>query len=452
LWSRDIVLRLVAQLSLVAFVFGWTQKAMARVHTAPFVVPGSKILSATHYPVSMYRLYRTDATGKAVPIPFQIDEINQWGDFVLPNGGPITANTGNGIFDAQDELAFMGEDVGPVEAPTKWDGTAPTLVFEIRVSYPGKNPAGPNDGAVYLAVFFQPAPELSPKKYVHFDAKKAEIITSRYRYGFDPKNWLVARRVEMKAAKAGPDGAPPPWIPLLESTTFFMRADLKYFLTVEANHRSVDSQLEAYKIGPVRSIVRISFHYTFLRLNFELGMYTEVSFFSNAVYLPAIMYNPIDGRKSLNRGSGFYYGMAMRENPKDIKIESNMPQYESKSLLPAFGKKTVEPLYWVAASAVDRLLYVEIIPSLQMRENGAAPMLYREEISGEAVKSRRFDTPGELGSSPVNMALYFDLTKFTEGEHLMAFKLYFDNINEPERLASFRELGKWDVNARRIRQ
>lgn len=447
------MLRLLAQLALCVFLISGETKASAGgIHTAPVVVTGTKVLSATHYPISMYRLYRTDTHGKALPIPFQIDEINQWGDYVLPDGGAITSATGNGIFDAQDELAFMGEDVGPVQTPTEWDGPRPTLVFEVRIRFQGKNPSGPNEGAVYLAIFFQPPPEASVKKYVHFDPKEAEVVTSRYRYGFDPQNWLVARHVEMKAAKADKQDVPPPWIPLLESTTFFMRADLRYFLTVEANHRSVDSKLEAYKIGPVRSIVRISFVYTFLKLNFELGMYTEVSFFSNAVFLPAVMYNPIDGRKALNRGSGFYYGMALRENPKDIKIETNMPDYEKSSLFRAFGSKPEEqPLYWLSATTPDKLLYVEIIPSLQMRASGAAPMLYREDLSGESVKKRRFDNPGELGKSPVNMALYFDLTRFTEGEHLMAFKLFFDNVNDPSRLAAFQNIGKWDVFASRIR-
>ncbi len=445
------MLRLFSQLTLCAFVLGVAGKAFATIHVAPVVVTGSKILLATHYPISMYRLYRSDANGKGILIPFQIDEINQWGDYVLPDGGTITSQTGNGMFDPQDELAFMGEDVGPVAAPTQWDGGRPTLIFEVRVSFQGKNPHGESEGAVYLGVFFQPAPEPSPKKYVHFDPKHAEIATSRYRYGFDPKNWLVARRVEMKINTPEKNGDGKSWLPLLESTTFFMRADLKYFLTVEANHRSVDSQLEAYKIGPVRSIVRISFHYKFLKLNFELGMYTEVSFFSNAVYLPAVMYNPIEGRKALNRGSGFYYGMAMRDNPKDIKIDTNMPPYQKENILKSLVKNSaVEPLYWLSASTPDRLLYIEIIPSNQMRASGATPMLYREELSGESVKSRRFENPSELGASPVNMALYFDLTKFTEGEHLMAFKLYFENVNDPNRLSSFRNLGKWDIFASRV--
>ncbi len=425
------------------------------IHTAPVVMQGLKVKPVTHYPINMYRLFRTDeASGKAVAIPFQIDEINEWGDYVLPEGGQVTAKTGNGIFDLQDELAFMGDDVGPVRQPTAWDGAKPSLVFEIKLSFRGvakgdKNIAGEQEGAVYLAVYFQNPPKLADKSYVIFNREQAEVVTSRYRYGFDQQNWLVARRVEM--LKKGTEGKPE-FVPLLDSTTFYMKADLKYFLTVEANHRSINSALEAYKTGPVRSLVRISFHYTFLKLNFELGMYTEVSFFSNAVYLPAILYNPLDGKKSLNSGSGFYYGMALKDNPSAYKIDSNMPTYKKSGILDLFtGSNKAEPLYWITASGNDRMLYMEISPSKEMRSAGAVPMVYKEDKPGADIKDRSKEQPSPLGGSPVNMALYFDMTKFSEGEHIMAFRLFFENVNEEKRLTAFKQLSLWDIAATRLK-
>ena len=425
--------------------------AAAMVHSAPVIIKGQLIKAVTRYPLRMYRLFRTDAaTGKAVIIPFQIDEINEWGDYVLPEGGTVTAKTGTGIFDIQDELSFMGDDVGPATAPRDW-GTLgkPAIVFEVRLSYKGRNPSGDSLGAVYLGVYFQNPPQLSPRSYVSFDRPHAEVLTSRYRYGFDQKNWLVARHVDMLRPGPTPE-SPPEFVPLLASSTFYMRADLKYFLTVEANHRSIDSLLEAYKTGPIRSIIRISFHYNFLKLNFELGMYTEVSFFSNAVYLPAILYNPLDGQKSLNSGSGFYYGMALTDNPRDLKIESNMPIYKKSGILDFFSKKSTESIYWITASAPDRMLYMEISPSPLMRQRGAVPMLYTEPVLGSAVVDRNALEPGELGQGPVNMALYFDMTKFTEGEHAMAFRLFFENVNDEKRLQAFKTIGDWTIGAARI--
>jgi hypothetical protein len=179
-------------------------------------------------------------------------------------------------------------------------------------------------------------------------------------------------------------------------------------------------------------------------------MYTEISFFSNAVYLPAILYNPLNGKKSLNKGSGFYYGMALRENPKTFKIDTNIPAYKPTGFLDMFsGSSKTESLYWIMASGEDRMLYMEISPSKEMQAAGALPMLYKEEVDGPSIANRGGIEPAPLGKSPVNMALYFDMTNFTEGEHIMAFRLFFENSNDEKRLAAFKNLSNWDIAVKR---
>ncbi len=442
----------VSCIGLLFWFASWIPRAAATIHTSPVVIQGSRIIQTTQYPLDSYRLFKSDGKGNAVPIPFQIDEINSWGDYVLPEGGSVTAKTGNGVFDIQDELSFMGDDVGPVKMPDHWGQGKPALTFEIILTSTIKNPAGDQQGAVYLAVFFKNPPPLSDRKYVNFDISQAEVTTSRYRYGFDKKNWLVARRIDMRIpTPQGDMTSKPDWTPLIESTTFYMRADLKYFLTINASHRSINSELEAFKVGPIRSITRISFHYSFLKLNFELGMYTEVSFFPNAVYLPAILYNPLEGKKALNGGSGFYYGMAMRDNPGDLNIKTNMPPYQINSHKGIFKSESAsENNYWITASAKDRMLYVELTPSVDMKLRGAIPHLYQEHILGRDAVSRNREEPGPLGEGPVNMALYFDMTRFNEGEHSMSFRLYFENLNAPDRLAGFKNLATWLVESRRL--
>jgi len=423
----------------------------------PVVIYGSQIRAATGRLIGTYRVFRNDGTGKAVPIPFQIDELNSDGDYVLDQGSPITAATGNGLFDLQDELAIMGDDIGPAERPTQFEGGTPAEVYEIRFDYRGlPMPPAPwapakNAGAVYIAIFPRNAPPVSPRRYVVFDRPNAEVKTTRYRYGFDQKNWLVSRRVEMKVPdpKPGQD----PYMPILDSTTFFLRADLKYFLTFEANHNSVSSELEAFKTGPVRTIVRITYYYTILRLNFQLGMYTEISFFSNAIFLPAVLYNPIDGPSALNSGSGFYYGLALKDNPRDYKIQTNMQPWQESGLI-NFLKSPFErmlPMYWLSALGKDRMLYMELTPSQQMAKLGAAPTFYREDKSGEEIRPRGNDAARPLGKSPVNLAMNFDLTKFAEGDHLVSFRMYVDNLLDEQRIESYKLMNRWVVYAQRVK-
>lgn len=455
----------------------------AVIHSAPVVIPGFKVRQGILYPVNMYRLYKTEADGTPVPIPFQIDEINKDGDYVMEVGAAELRQS-NGIFDLADELVFMGDDAGPLVRP-KWKGTPPTHVIEIRLSELPKRSvdgsskdvaAGKKErrvGAVYLAVFFKNPPPRSTKRYVSYDKDNAAVVTSRYRYQFNQQNYLVVRGIEMipsGTSQLDTSGTSPlknepvpdpkaksrliadqKFIPLVDSSTFYLKADLKYFITLEVNHSALNTALEGYKIGPVRVIVRVSFIYSFLKLNFELGMYTEVSFFSNAVFLPAILYNPLNGEKSLNRGSGFYYGFSMVDDPGLLDVETNMPTYATPQFLDVLkGKQKTEPTYWISAVSKDRMMYVEIIPSKEMRAAGSIPSIFIDKIVGNNLRSRAQDKALPLGQSPVNMALFLDLTKLTEGEHLTTFRLFFENVYDPAKLNDFKSLDRWRIEATRI--
>ena len=424
------------------------------IHTAPVIIPGKLIRAAVRYPLSMYRLYRYGVNGRAESIPFQIDELNEFGDFILDKGTEPNSKESNGIFDEVDELSFMGDDVGPAIKPISWPEGVPSSIYEIKLNPPhtvGVNMvAVQRPGAVYLAVFLRNAPTYSTKKYVVFDAPQSEVTTSRYRYGFDQKNWLVSRRVEVTDAKN-----PRSFDPILSTTTFYLRADFKYFLTFELNHNSIESSLEAYKTGPIRTIVRISFHYNILRMKLDLGMFTEVSFFSNAVYLPAVIFNPIDSPKSLNSGSGMYYGMSFVENPQKYDIQTNMPEYQlgNSKIFDFFKSKKINSPsndYWISARGPDRMMYLEFTPSKSLQEAGVAPTLYRENMSSKEILSRNNKIPNALGKSPVNLGVYFDITKFTEGNHVMGFRLFFENVNDQNRLDVFKSLNQWNYTTTRF--
>ncbi len=434
------------------------------LHSAPIIITGSLITPILRYPLASYRVFHSSPSGKATIIPFQIDEINDTGDFVLDQGSNITSDTGNRIFDAQDELSFMGDDVGPVVEPTIWPTKKPHIVFELRVRHPVKNPMGAQMGAVYVGIYFGGAPELSKKKYVVFNRAEAQVQTSRYRYKFDQKNWLVASNVEVSVN----DKEPVQYEKILDSTTFYMKGDLKYFITVEANHRSIESELEAWKSGPIRSIVRVTFHYSLLKLKLELGMFTEISFFSNSVSLPAVMYSPIDGQKSLNAGSGMYYGLAFHDNPSEYAIESNMNPFvpnspgaaaellkSGKNFLGNLIGNKPEPmpsngLYWISLQGKNRTMFFEITPSPELQGTGLAPTFYRENIAASELAIRSNDLISPLGKSPVNVGIWLDATKISDGEHSIGFRLFFENVLAPERLEVFKGLHDWLYEVRRI--
>ncbi len=182
------------------------------VHKAPIILPAYTLRELSGYPINTYRVFRS-VQGKAEAIPFQIDEMTRYEDFVLDQGASPNMHEGDGVFDNADELSFMGEDVGDIAPITSWIGPAPDLSYELKAEHPsGKK------GAIYVGIWFSRAPPLSNKSYVSFNLPQAKISTSRYAYYFDPKNYLVVKGIDVLN-----DGKPRR---LVETCRFFLNADL----------------------------------------------------------------------------------------------------------------------------------------------------------------------------------------------------------------------------------
>ena len=409
------------------------------IHRAPIIIPAWKVKRISGYELEQYRVFRSSPTGKAVTIPFQIDEMNSVGDFVLPKGSAPNHNTGNKIFDVYDELSIMGQDVGPNKEPTVWDFDPPTYLYQLTFSKNGKS------GAIYIGIYFKNPPPLSQKKYIIFDSKEGNIRTSRYNYKFDNKNHLITKSISLQDKKTNSIGKE-----LIDSSTFAMKADLKYFLTLKANHRSVESRQEAWKSGPIRTIIRVDFVYNFLKLKIKIGMYTEVSFFANAVVLPAIIYNPLDS-KNLNSGSSFYYGFKLVENPSSLNIQTNMPKWKPESLFDILlTKNKKQSKYWVSMHNNDAMLYFELILSKQMINLENIPKLYQKNIDGPAFTNISNDKIFDIDNSPINIGIHFDLKKFNKGDNLIAFYLFFENEKNLKQLEEMKNRHLWQYTLKRI--
>ena len=436
-------------LGLLSCQFCYSATALAGIHRAPIIIQARKIKVTTQFPVRSYRAFRTGSNGEAIAIPFQIDEVNKIGDYVLSEGPQPNGGSGDGVFSELDELSFMGDDVGPVQKPSKWPGgQQPNAVYEVKLTPPAEAPEA-KEGAIYLAAFLQNPPPIVDQKYVVFNLQSGEVLTSRYRYKFDQKNYMVVSGVDMIKSEENPKKDS---VPMIDSSTFYAKVDLKYFLTLQVNHRTVNSRLEAFKTGPIRTIVRVIFFYQFLKLNFEVGMYTEVSFFSNSVILPAIIYNPIDGIKSLNKCSGFYYGFALRDSPSHYQFATNMQPFTSAGKsggMLDFLKKDVPPEkeYWASLIGADRMFYVLMRPSPQMLQDGTIPYYFVSDLQGDELKKRNNNDMKPIAESPVNLGLYFDLTRFREGEHFMSFQLFFENKKDYKNIEVFKTLDRWLIKA-----
>jgi hypothetical protein len=124
---------------------------------------------------------------------------------------------------------------------------------------------------------------------------------------------------------------------------------------------------------------------------------------------------------------------------------------DSGGLFGYFKKDTpVEKEYWASLIGEDRMMYVLLRPSPSMLQEGNVPFYYLSEKSGDELKARNNNEMKPIIESPVNLGLYFDLTKFREGEHLMAFQLFFENKKDYKSLETFRNLDKWQLRLSRM--
>ena len=98
------------------------------------------------------------------------------------------------------------------------------------------------------------------------------------------------------------------------------------------------------------------------------------------------------------------------------------------------------------------MMFFEVKQSKKLQQMKNFPQLFVNNKSSVQLKLSDVDKTLELGKAPVNLGIFFDMTKFTEGEHKMAFKLYFENHFSEEKLKAFKRLDKWNMKLQKIRK
>lgn len=376
--------------------------ARANSLSIPLVLKAKNIDPIVNYPIEHLRVFKSSAKGEAIAIPFQIDELNRYGDFVFNTDR--ADDRGNKIFDHLDELAIMVGDLGLRVLPTVWpSGIKPFRLYQVVTSRVGGN------DTFYVGVFLTAKkPELAAKSYVSFDPKTSTIETQRYRLLLNKRNYLAIDDVIFKFPSKN--------VSLIDWSSFYLKLDFKYFLTFEEDQHSIESRMSAFRSGAIRTIIRVDFVWRLLKLKLNPGFFTEMSFFAGSLHLPALVYTPFDNRKILNKGSEMYYGFALVDNPEALHVETNMPKYETR-------QEHISLLrYWLGVYARNYAVLVNLHSNDMLRRNKFSPRLFTENKSAAGLR-RGKDSSRNRG----NVALYFDLTRFAKGEQRLSFQSFFVN-------------------------
>src|SRR5690606_11816788 len=110
----------------------------------------------------------------------------------------------------------------------------------------------------------------------------------------------------------------------------------------------------------------------------------------------------------------------------------------------------INELYWISMLTDDRMLYVEVMPSKEMLQSKNYPQLFIDNADPAVIRGRSNEQPQDLGQSPVNLGMYFDLTRMIKGEHRLAIRLYFENYFSEPVLNGFRSMPYWNIQVFRI--
>lgn len=240
-------LALTVALLILAFAGPRPARAVASRDESPVLVQAGALSGLASEPIGDVAAFRYDpVAGAFVPIPFQIDErVNHAFNPGMPNEVHELVydvfHEGDGLLDADDELAFLFADAGPqAPAGAPWVAGADATRYELAITDPRAGAPAPQRW-VYL--FTGTSLPRSPSTYVTWAGTAAsDVGSSLWSIGFSDR-WILDRYRIFAPCGSGSD--------LIDRVKG--RAGRTLNLESEADWNSTSTFLGGL-LGPVRAI------------------------------------------------------------------------------------------------------------------------------------------------------------------------------------------------------
>jgi len=297
------------------------------------VIQGKDLKENLGKPISQMRLFILK-DGKMQPTPFQIDEVTDDGDWVLPYKSPylyektasksvLVQDEPPEVMDENDQLAFMITDIGDRAAPPLWPAGW-LYADEITLTDPLTN----DQGWVYLFSFTNP-PDPSPVDYVEYrlpEDRRDRMFTDNYTLGFSHEVPITQDYLDYK------DG-----VNILDRMK--MRTSFRFFYIIkfERNENDMKSKVWQYKDGPVRAVRMVRSSFRLVGKLQSPKVNSETLYYSNATLLPIRIKLPkmpegIVNEAFVDSGGDWrnYYGWKARLNTDErwLNIDGKMDEVE----------------------------------------------------------------------------------------------------------------------------
>ncbi len=338
--KKSLFTGLIAIQALSIISVAWSETAVTPLNkntiTRQFdhvVVLGKDLKENLNQPISRMRLYVLK-DGKMQPTPFQIDEVTDDGDWVLPNMSPyldekmvskaeLIKDEPPEVMDENDELAFMITDIGDRAAPSLWPAGW-LCADEITLT----DPLTKDQGWAYLFSFSNP-PDPSPVDYVEYrlpENKGDKIITDNYTMGFSHEVSMTPDYLDFK------DGVN--HLDRMKSRIYLRMFGIIKF---DRNENDMKSKMWRYKDGPVRAVRMVRSSVRLVRNLQSPKFYSETRYYRNATLFPMRIKLPKMPQRVVNEAfvdSGGdwrnFYGWKVRLNTDErwLNVDGKMDEEE----------------------------------------------------------------------------------------------------------------------------
>jgi hypothetical protein len=210
----------------------------------PVIVTGAQCLPLIGQPIGNFGLFAF-RNGILDAIPFQIDEVDGSGHFVLTHGQGKAKDSDKGHFDANDQLVFMALDTGDHMMHTHHIPDTVRGCMEIAVT----DPLTGEKGWVYLMTFSNPPPR-STVTYVRYDPNNLQVVARNYSIEFNKRFPVAGEKYAFGKAIGG------------DETAITDRVKVRIHMKLLAAFDKSEEDIAVKEIGsidgPVRAIVRES--------------------------------------------------------------------------------------------------------------------------------------------------------------------------------------------------
>ena len=265
---------------------GLEKKTLTRIYD-PIIIEGSQLKPLLGSPLEKLSLIAY-LEGELIPIPFQIDEKKENGEYAFKFGEGACADS-DPNFDANDELVFLAGDLGDRAKGNIFPDSA-LQVLELEIT----DPLDGKKAWAYLALFSQNPPR-SNIDYIRFELKdKHKRVYSYDRFGYglimgSPIDAVYPDefRVILKDGTITPDILDRQKIRGVIHTKLLFDIDFKFDVLTRV-------RLKAWNDGPVRIMYRADGYLKLGYFKFSGQGYSLVTYYPNCLVWPMYIKVPFN--------------------------------------------------------------------------------------------------------------------------------------------------------------